>query len=107
MAIKTKGTGFSDSSNTISVAYGTIANTALQGNQNLFSLNGTTKNAAAAASFYAPTESGTTGYTLVGAGANTAPVWSNKGNGRIFYGTCSTAAATVPKDIVCPEYDSL
>jgi len=29
MAIKTKGNGFSDSSDTISVAYGTSANTAV------------------------------------------------------------------------------
>ena len=29
------------------------------------------------------------------------------GNGRIFYGTCATAAGTVDKEVVCTDYDAL
>lgn len=29
------------------------------------------------------------------------------GNGRLFYGTSSTAAATVDKEVLCPEYNTL
>ena len=75
MAIKTKGNGFSDSSNTISVAYGTAANTAVQGNATLVTLNGTNKTAGSLASFYAPTGGGTAGYVLIAGGNNTAPSW--------------------------------
>lgn len=75
MAIKTKGNGFSDSSNTISVAYGTGANTALQGNQILFKLNNTDKTAASPASFYAPTTGGTKYQILISDGT-AAPVWT-------------------------------
>lgn len=76
MAIKTKGNGFSDSSNTISVAYGTSANTAVQGNQTIFTLNGSTKNSGSSnTSFYAPTSSGATNQILVSGGTN-APVWT-------------------------------
>lgn len=31
----------------------------------------------------------------------------NKGNGRVFYGTCSTPAATAAKVVVCAQYDAL
>lgn len=30
-----------------------------------------------------------------------------QGNGRVFYGTCSTSAATVPKIVDCANYDTL
>lgn len=30
-----------------------------------------------------------------------------RGNGRIFYGTCATAAGTVPKEVICNQYDIL
>jgi len=65
------------------------------------------KNVAANASIYAPTTGGTEGYILGSAGATTEPTWVNKGNGRIFYGTCDTAAATAAKVVVCAQYDEL
>lgn len=101
------GTTLSISSDILNVVYGTSTSTALQGNQNLFTLNNSAKNAAANASIYAPTTGGTEGYVLESAGNTTAPVWSNKGNGRIFYGTCSTAAATAAKVVTCAQYDEL
>jgi len=27
------------------------------------------------------------------------------GNGRVFYGTCSTAAGTTLKEVICASYD--
>lgn len=59
----------------VNVVYGTTANTALQGNATLFTLNNSGKTASAAASFYAPTTGGTAGHILIGAGATTAPAW--------------------------------
>ena len=29
------------------------------------------------------------------------------GNGRVFYGTCATAAATVLKEVICASYDKV
>lgn len=101
------GDTLSVSNEILNVKYGTAASTSLQGNQNLFKLNNSAKNAAANASFYAPTTSGTTGYVLGSAGGTNAPVWSNKGNGRIFYGTCGTVAGTAAKVVVCEQYDEL
>ena len=75
MAIKTVGTGFSDSSNTLSIAYGTAASTSLQGNQVLFKLNNADKTASSAASFYAPTGGGTAGQYLKAVGATSTPTW--------------------------------
>lgn len=92
MAIKTKGNGFSDSSNTISVAYGTTANTAIQGNANLVKLNGTNKTAASIADFYAPTSSGTANQILVSAGSG-APTWKATASGAA-YATGDNAALT-------------
>lgn len=91
----------------LNVKYGTAASTSLQGNQNLFTLNNSAKNAAANASIYAPTTGGTAGYVLGSAGGTNAPVWSNKGNGRVFYGTCATAATELIKQVVCDQYDQL
>ena len=76
MAIKTVGNGFSDSSDTLSVAYGTTSNTAVEGNATLVTLNGTNKTAASVASFYAPTSAGTAGQVLVSSGSG-APTWSD------------------------------
>ena len=46
--------------------------------------------------------------SMTGTGtAGAAPTWINKGNGRIFYGTCGTAAATATKTVVCANYDAL
>lgn len=47
-----------------------------------------------------------------GTGANTAAaartnLLAATGNGRIFYGTCTTAAATASKEVVCTNYDAL
>ena len=79
MAIKTKGNGFSDSSNTISVAYGTSANTAVEGNQKIFTLNGSDKNSGSSnTSFYAPITYGTAGYILKANGESEAPFWVEK-----------------------------
>ncbi len=75
MAIKTVGNGFSDSSNTLSVAYGTAANTAIQGNATLLNLNGTNQTAASIATFYAPITVGTENNVLVSSGSG-APSWS-------------------------------
>ena len=72
--------------------YGTAANTALQGNQNLFSLNGATKNAAAAASFYAPTAAGTKDQVLVSTAG--APTWRNDRGIEFIRGEWSAASGT-------------
>ena len=101
------GDTLSISNEILNVKYGTTASTSLQGNQNLFKLNNVSKNVAANASIYAPTTGGTEGYILGSAGATTEPTWVNKGNGRIFYGTCDTAAATAAKVVVCAQYDEL
>ena len=101
------GDTLSISNEILNVKYGTTASTSLQGNQNLFKLNNVSKNVAANASIYAPTTGGTEGYILGSAGATTEPTWVNKGNGRIFYGTCNTAAATAAKVVVCAQYDEL
>lgn len=69
------GTGLSVSSGKVSVAYGTAANTALQGNATLVTLNGTNKTAASVASFYAPTAAGTSGQYLKSSGSG-APTWA-------------------------------
>lgn len=42
--------------------------------------------------------------TLAGYGITDTIV---KGNGRVFYGTCETAAGTVAKVVSCPSYDAL
>lgn len=76
LGIMQVSTGLSVSSGAVSVAYGTAASTALQGNQNLFKLNNSNKTAASAASFYAPTAGGTAGYILIGAGTTSAPIWN-------------------------------
>lgn len=93
MAIKTKGNGFSDSSNTISVAYGTSANTAVQGNQTIFTLNGGAKNSGSSASFYAPTSAGTANQILVSAGDTSAPTWKATASGAA-YATSANGALT-------------
>lgn len=69
-------------------------------------LNGTDKGANTA-NIYAATGYGAAGYVLNAAGENSDPTWVNRGNGRIFYGTCTTAAGTVPKVVTCTQYDSL
>ena len=70
------GTGLSVSSGTVSVSYGSTANTAVQGNQTIFTLNGSAKNSGSSnTSFYAPTSSGATNQILVSGGTN-APVWT-------------------------------
>ena len=78
------GTGIGVSSGTISVTYGTAASTALQGNQKLFTLNGTAQYASSPASFYAPTASGTTNQILVSKGASAAPEWLATANGAAY-----------------------
>lgn len=85
------GTGLGVSSGTISVTYGTAANTALQGNQVLFKLNNGDKTASSAATFYAPTAGGTAGYPLIGAGTTTAPAWYG---GTVFTGTAAASWKT-------------
>ena len=91
MAIKIKGNGFSDSDNIISVAYGTSANTAVQGNQTIFTLNGSAKNSGSSASFYAPTSAGTNNQILVSTGG--APGWQATANGAA-YATSENGALT-------------
>lgn len=66
-------------------------------------LNNVSK-AANTASFYASTVGGSLGHILRGAGATSEPTWVRP---KIFYGTCSTAAGTTQKDVVCAEYDAL
>ena len=117
------GTGLGVSSGTVSITYGTAANTALQGNQTLFKLNGSNKSASTSTSIYAPTAAGTSGYILASQGSG-APNWIQKvpiANGgtnattaadaranlsaapyvqSIFYGTCDTAATTQLKQVI-------
>lgn len=69
------GTGLGVTSGTVSVSYGTAANTALQGNQVLFKLNNANKTASSAAAFYAPTGAGTAGQFLKSTGG--APEWQS------------------------------
>lgn len=69
------GTGLGVSSGTVSVSYGTSANTALQGNASLVKLNGLTKTAASMADFYAPATAGVSGQFLKSNGSG-APSWS-------------------------------
>lgn len=69
------GTGLGVSSGTVSVSYGTSANTALQGNTYLVTLNGLSKTAADIADFYAPTSAGTNGQFLKSIGSG-EPTWS-------------------------------
>jgi hypothetical protein len=50
--------------------------------------------------------------------AGAAPEWNTlaltdipagiaRGNGRVFYGTCSTAAGTAAKEVICASYDKV
>ena len=91
MATKTKGNGFSESDNTISVAYGTAANTAVQGNATLVTLNGTNKTAGSIASFYAPTGAGTSGQYLKSSGSG-APTWATFTTSTVGLGNVSNNA---------------
>ncbi len=75
LGIMQVGTGLGVSSGTVSVSYGTSANTALQGNASLVKLNGLTKTAASMADFYAPTSAGTNGQFLKSVGSG-EPTWS-------------------------------
>lgn len=75
LGIMQVGTGLGVSSGTVSVSYGTSANTALQGNASLVKLNGLTKTAASMADFYAPTSAGTNGQFLKSIGSG-EPTWS-------------------------------
>lgn len=86
-------TGLSVSSGALSVSYGTAASTALQGNQTLFKLNNTDKTASSAASFYAPTASGTANYILASGGSGNAPSWIATTSGA-FYATTANGAAS-------------
>ena len=78
LGIMKVGTGLGVSSGTVSVSYGTNANTALQGNAYLVKLNGLTKTAASdsMADFYAPTSVGTNGQFLKSVGSG-EPAWSD------------------------------
>ena len=107
LGIMKVGTGLSASNGTVSVSYGTSANTALQGNQTLFKLNNSNKTASSAAAFYAPITGGTAGHTLIASGDTEVPTWVNKGNGRVFYGTCDTPAGTTLKEVICESYDKV
>lgn len=71
-------------------------------------LNGTSK-ASSTASFYAPTSSGSSGQVLQSSGSGAAPNWVQMTSGpdRVFRGTCSTAASTAAKVVVCSNYDVL
>ena len=74
----------------------------------LFKLNNTDKKASDAASFYAPTAGGTSGYILTGAGTTSAPTWTQTlsvehggtganeftANSVIISGTTATSALT-------------
>lgn len=75
LGIMQVGTGLGVSSGTVSVNYGTSANTALEGDTNLVTLNGLTKTAASIADFYAPISAGTNGQFLKSVGSG-EPTWS-------------------------------
>lgn len=77
------GTGLGVTDGVVNVSYGTTANTALQGNVTLFTLNGTNVTAASAASFYAPTTAGTGNQLIIAAGDGT-PIWKSTAKGAAY-----------------------
>lgn len=86
------GTGLGVTDGVINVSYGTTANTALQGNATLFTLNGTNVTVASAASFYAPTTAGTSNQLIIAA-ENGTPIWKSTADGAA-YATSANGALT-------------
>ena len=87
LGVMSVSTGLSVSSGAVSVSYGTAANTALQGNATLVTLNGTNKSAASVASFYAPTAAGTSGQYLKSTAGT--PEWATFSSSTVGLGNVS------------------
>ena len=86
------------------------SNTAVVNNTNIPTMNTiyyglvTVNNASQtrATGIYAPVSAGTANYILASSGGTAAPVWKRP---QVYSGTCSTAAGTAAKEVICPEYD--